>query len=306
MSFMRAWSLITLSLVCSACTVRAVPRGLPLPMPISAKATVRADVHVEAQVQGQVQAPVVAIQPLQAAPVPEFFGIPLEGAQDIVFVLDVSGSMDELAEGQLAQIRVQKPATEAVAPAGAAVDPNSPPAGPPGPPPDSSTPPPDPNAPPPNPAAPAPTTTTTPAVTQPKKIEVAQSELVEALQRLPAGTRLNVLFFNSDVDGFAPGSVALDETNRATLITYVWETEATGSTALAPAMRIAFLMNPRRIVLLSDGLGNVGGNADSVLRDAREAIRGGVRIDTIGLGRGQDARLLGALANESGGFYQAL
>lgn len=302
MSFMRAWSLITLSVVCSACTVRAVPRGLPLPLPISANATVRANVHVQAQAQvqgpAQVEAPVVAIQPLQAAPVPEFFGIPLEGAQDIVFVLDVSGSMDELAEGQIAQIRVQKPPPEAAAPAAAPVDPNSPP-------PDPNAPPPDPNAPPPNPAAPPPTATP-PAMTQPRKIDVAQSELVDALQRLPAGTRLNVLFFNSDVDGFAPGSVTLDEANRATLITYVWETDATGSTALAPAMRIAFLMNARRIVLLSDGLGNVGGNADSVLRDAREAIRGGVRIDTIGLGRGQDARMLGALATESGGFYQRL
>jgi hypothetical protein len=280
---------------------------LPLPLPISAKATVHANVHVQAQVQGQaqVEAPVVAIQPLQAAPVPEFFGIPLEGVQDVVFVLDVSGSMDELAEGQIARIRVQKPPPAVAAPASAPVDPSAPPPDPNAPPPDPNAPPPDPNAPPPDPNAPPPSTPT-PAVTQPRKIEVAQSELVEALQRLPAGTRLNVLFFNSDVDGFAPGSVTLDEANRSTLITYIWETQATGSTALAPAMRIAFLMNARRIVLLSDGLGNVGGNADSVLRDAREAIRGGVRIDTIGLGRGQDARLLGALASESGGFYQAL
>ena len=40
-------------------------------------------------------------------------------------------------------------------------------------------------------------------------------------------------------------------------------------------------------MLLSDGLGNVGGNAQAVLRDAREAMRGGVRIDTIGLGSTQ-------------------
>jgi hypothetical protein len=81
---------------------------------------------------------------------------------------------------------------------------------------------------------------------------------------------------------------------------------AAGSTALAPAMRTAFVMNARRVVLLSDGLGNVGGNADAVLRDAREAMHGGVRIDTIGLGRGQDDRLLSKLAGESGGLYQAL
>jgi hypothetical protein len=71
-------------------------------------------------------------------------------------------------------------------------------------------------------------------------------------------------------------------------------------------MRTAFLMNARRIVLLSDGLGNVGGGAYAVLRDAREAMRGGVRIDTIGLGYGQDYDLLRSLAHESGGLYQAL
>jgi hypothetical protein len=45
---------------------------------------------------------------------------------------------------------------------------------------------------------------------------------------------------------------------------------------------------------------------EAMLRDAREAMRGGVRIDTIGLGAGQDGALLSTLASESGGLYQAL
>jgi hypothetical protein len=141
---------------------------------------------------------------------------------------------------------------------------------------------------------------------QPRKIDVAQAELVAALEQLPAGTRMNVLFFNRELEAFAPNMVPLDEPGRAGLIDFVKETVPTGSTALAPAMRTAFLMNARRIVLLSDGLGNVGGNAQAVLRDAREAMRGGVRIDTIGLGMGQNAELLQALSAESGGLYQPL
>ena len=70
-------------------------------------------------------------------------------------------------------------------------------------------------------------------------------------------------------------------------------------------MRTAFLMNARQIVLLSDGLGNIGGDSRALLRDAREAMRSGVRIDTIGLGKDQDAALLETLAVESGGLYQA-
>jgi len=255
---MRPWSLITLAVVAGGCNLR-VPRGIGLP--IAARATFHADVQVAAP------APAVAIQ---GAPVPEFFGIPLDGVQDVVFALDVSGSMNEAAQGRLAQIA---------------------------PPPPPGTPPP----PPPPPGAPPP-----PAPVPSKKIEVAKAELIEALQRLPAGTRVDVIFFDSGIEAFAPDVVTLDDTTRTSLIAYVTASEAGGSTALAPAMRTAFIMNARRVVLLSDGLGNVGGGADAVLRDAREAIHGGIRIDAVGLGAGQDASLLGTLAGESGGLYQAL
>lgn len=281
---MRAWSLISLAFVASSCMVR-VPN--PANIGISVKATVRAEARVQTPPSTQV------IVPIQNAPVPEFFGIPLEGAQDVVFVLDCSGSMAELAQGQVAQIQPAAPPPAAPAPptanapGGVSVDPTAPP-----PPPDTTTPPP----------APAPA----PAPAQPRKIDVAQAELIDALQKLPAGTRLDVIFFNSDLAAFSPGPFALDETNRANLIAFIKDTGPAGSTALAPAMRAAFLMNAQRVVLLSDGLGNVGGNAQAVLRDAREAMHGGVRIDTIGLGAGQDRSLLGSLASESGGLYQAL
>ncbi len=320
---MRAWPLISL-LVCAGCTVR-MPRPGELGIRVKTTTRVEARVHTQAQVhvqaptqlQGQVdvQAPPPppepeVLVPIQGAPVVEFFGIPLENAQDVVFVLDISGSMNDPAVGRLAEIQ-----------------PTSAPPGPPppGPPPPSYTPasspglppptvPPGEGPPPPVEAPGPPPTDVPPADVQPpvvaieqlRKIDVAQAELVDALERLPAGTRMNVIFFNSELEGFAPTMVPLEETARAGLIEYVRSTLATGSTALAPAMRIAFLMNARRIVLLSDGLGNVGGSSDSLLRDAREAMRGGVRIDTIGLGRSKNAALLRTLANESGGLYQAL
>lgn len=209
--------------------------------------------------------------PLEGAAVVEFFGIPLEGTQDVVFVLDCSGSMAEPAQGAIAQIRAPQ------SPPAAGAD-----------------------------SADAPREDDASLHRQLRKIDVAQAELVAALERLPAGTRMNVLFFNNDLEAFAPSMVPLEEASRAGLVGFVKETAPAGRTALAPAMRTAFLMNARRIVLLSDGLGNVGGNAQAVLRDAREAMGGGVRIDTIGLGRSQDVELLRALARESGGLYQAL
>ena len=276
-----------LLLLVAGCTVR-VPRPGELVIPI--KVTTR----VEARVEAPVVKTVVAIE---NSPVVEFFGIPLEGSQDVVFVLDCSGSMAELAQGRLSTIQVAPPPS--APPVDAPVD-AGPGAGAPPPPPSQA-----PTEPPVDagsaaaaapPAAPAP----------PRKIDVAQFELVDALSRLPAGTTMNVLFFNNEVEGYAASMVQLDEANRASLTEFVKEIVPSGATALTPAMRVAFLMNARRIVLLSDGLGNRGGSADVLLRDAREAIRGGVRIDPIGLGRDQDASLLGTLASESGGLYQPL
>ena len=92
------WFVIVL--VLAACTVRGrLPR--PGDVGISLRANVRADARITAPPPPP--PPVVAIV---NAPVPEFFGIPLEGVQDVVFVLDCSGSMEEPAIGQLAQIPV--------------------------------------------------------------------------------------------------------------------------------------------------------------------------------------------------------
>lgn len=292
---MRSWPMLVLAVVSFGCGVR-VPGGMRLP--IAAKATVRADVRVTATVA----APVVAV-PLDNAPVPEFFGVPLENVQDVVFVLDCSGSMSGIATGAVAQLHNQPapppppPADTSTAPGGVTVGP-------------ADQPPPDPNAPPPpDPMAPQPVSTNhtdNTGAAGPRKIDVAQEELASALQRLAPGTRLNVIFFNNSLEAYAPSLVPVDEQGKITLIQFVRGTAPDGGTALAPAMRAAFLMNASRVVLLSDGLGNIGGAPEDIIRDAREAIRGGVRIDTIGLGSGQDGSLLSTLASESGGLYQAL
>jgi von Willebrand factor type A domain len=311
---MRNRTLVTLSLL-SACSFR-VPRGIP----VHGKLTVNANVNVRAQGAARVDTVVV---PLQNAPVVEFFGIPLADASDVLFVLDVSGSMSERAEGQIAML--PPPPTGAqppppIAPPPGAPPPAAPPSNEPAPPgaqpPPPAAPPPSapqpmgypPGYPPPSsvpPAAEAPPPAQV-GMTVPTKLEVAQSELIDAVAKLPAGTRVNILIFSNDVDAYAPNMVVIDETSRSELIAFVREMQATGATALQPAMRVSFLLNARRIVLLSDGLGNIGGGRDDIMRDVREAARAPLRIDAIGIGRGQDTRLLSELAAETGGLYQAL
>src|SRR5690348_12467291 len=105
---MRHCSLVTV-LLFSACSFRA-PRGIPVRVAVN----VRADVHVQQHVDA-------AVVPLQGAPVNEFFGIPLADAHDLLFVLDVSGSMADPAEGQLALI--PPPADRPPPPAAVPVEP---------------------------------------------------------------------------------------------------------------------------------------------------------------------------------------
>ena len=249
---MRYCSLVTLSLL-SACSFR-VPRGIP----VQVSGKVRADIHVQAQAHVSVDA--VAV-PLQGAPVTEFFGIPLADARDVLFVLDVSGSMTENAAGQLAMIAPPQQDQQQQ-------------------------------------------TQPQQQLRVPTKLEVAQAELIDAIAKLPVGTRINIFIFSNDVDAYAPSSVVIDESTRTDLIAFVRDMQANGSTALQPAMRMAFLLNAPRIVLLSDGLGNIGGDRDDIMRDVREAVLGGVRIDAIGIGPSQDTKLLTSLAAETGGLYQ--
>lgn len=278
---MRYCSLVTLSLLVSACAFR-VPRGIP----VQVSGKVRADVRVQVQAHVSIDAAPVA---LQGARVTEFFGIPLADARDVLFALDVSGSMAENAAGQLAMIAPPPPSVTAPTEPPPATDAGA--AAIPAPPPESS-------------ATQPPIVPPQPQMRVPTKLEVAQAELIDAISKLPPGTRINIFIFSNDVDAYAPTSVVIDEPTRSDLISFVRDMRADGSTALQPAMRMAFLLNAPRIVLLSDGLGNIGGDRDDIMRDVREAILGGVRIDAIGIGPSQDTKLLTMLAGETGGLYQ--
>jgi hypothetical protein len=294
--FMRYFSLVTVSLL-AACSFRA-PRGIPVRVSGHVRAEVRADVRADVRVEARAKVDTVVV-PLQGAPVTEFFGIPLADAREVLFVLDVSGSMAENAAGQLVAIPPPPPATEPSPPAATAPGEPAPPGTQPPRAPDPSQPPSDPSA-----TVPPAVQPQQPGTRVPTKMEVAQAELIETLARLPAGTRLNILIFSNLVDAYAPDLVVVDEASRADLIGFVRDLRPLSATALQPAMRMAFLTNAPRIVLLSDGLGNIGGGSDDIMREVSEARRGGVRIDTIGIGPAQDAKLLTALAAETGGLYQ--
>ncbi|HEY5950678.1 MAG TPA: VWA domain-containing protein [Kofleriaceae bacterium] len=191
-----------------------------------------------------------------------FFGIPLAGAQDVVFVLDHSGSMSGIAAGFAGEdVGMSKTTSTLVGIAGQLAGPKG-----------------------------------------HSKMEAAKAELVHTLQAMPNGTRFMIIFFDDELAAFAPDMTTLDPYTRDAAINFVHGIKPGGSTAAVPALRLAYKAGAARVILLSDGLANTGGGADDLLAEARGQIQRGVRFDTVGLGIDQDSSLLNALAAESGGL----
>ena len=195
----------------------------------------------------------------------QFFGIPLDGAQDVVFVLDHSGSMSGVAAGFAGQDLGMSKTGSLLAGVGAEL-------------------------------------VNAKTKSMPTKMEAAKAELERTLTLMPDGTRFMIIFFDDDLSAFAPHMMMLDPQTRAAAIAFVRGIRPDGSTAAVPALRLAYDQGAARVVLLSDGLANTGGSGDTLLAEARMAMQRGVRFDTVGLGIDQDSGLMTSLAVESGGL----
>jgi hypothetical protein len=194
-----------------------------------------------------------------------FFGIPLAGAQDVVFVLDRSGSMGGIAAGFAGEDVGMSKTGALIAGLGASI-------------------------------------VNAKTKTLPTKLAAAQDELIRTLTAMPDGTRFTIVFFDDEIAAFAPHLLVLEPRTRAAAIAFVRGIQPGGSTAAVPALRLAYKAGAARVVLLSDGLANTGGSGDDLLAEAHGAMRMGVRFDTVGLGIDQDSKLMTALAAESGGL----
>lgn len=195
-----------------------------------------------------------------------FFGIPLAGADDVVFVLDRSGSMGLVSTG-VAGRDLGMSQTESVLTSLGGTLVNGAAGGP-----------------------------------LPSKLEAAKGELIRTLRAMPDGTRFGIIFFDDEIAAVAPELWVLGPNTRYQAEAFIRGIEPSGSTAAVPAMRLAYQMGARRVILLSDGLANTGGSGGDLLQDARAQMQRGLRIDTVGVGLDQDDQLLRTLAAESGGI----
>ncbi|HWO21138.1 MAG TPA: VWA domain-containing protein [Kofleriaceae bacterium] len=220
--------------------------------------------HVHARAAAHVQAPSAGAHAHVSVQI-SFFGIPLAGSQDVVFVLDRSGSMSGIAAGFAGEDVGMSKTGAVLAGLGA-------------------------------------TLVNAKAKALPSKMEAAKEELARTLAAMPDGTRFMIVFFDDAISAFSPRMLTLEPQTRAAAIAFVRGIKPGGSTAAVPALRLAYEAGAARVVLLSDGLANTGGGGDTLLAEARGVMRAGVRFDTVGLGIDQDSQLMTALAAESGGM----
>jgi len=140
-----------------------------------------------------------------------------------------------------------------------------------------------------------------------RKLEDAKSAAIEAIHHLDQGDIFSLIVFDSHPRVLIPATPLANLTSTSKIIRSL---EAGGSTALYDGLKLgdselrrygASKLMPR-IILLSDGLANVGPSRPSDLNAlGRQLVREGITISTVGLGLDYNEDLMTSLASISDG-----
>jgi Ca-activated chloride channel family protein len=142
-----------------------------------------------------------------------------------------------------------------------------------------------------------------------EKIEKARIAAIDALRRLDSRDIVSIVSYESAVSLDYP---ATRLTDREPLVAAVRRLQPGGNTALfggvsKGAAEVRKFLSPdrvNRIILLSDGLANVGPSTPGELGALGESLRReGVNVSTIGLGRDFNSDLMTQLARRGGGNH---
>ena len=142
-------------------------------------------------------------------------------------------------------------------------------------------------------------------ISGPTRMEVAKEELSNAIRRLEEGTLFNIIFFETQVRAWRKKMVKMNKANRQQALRFISEQYALGSTALYPALRMAFgdpLIDT--IYLLSDGAPTEGEITD--IAEIRAEVRrwnSARHVKIHGITMGHDSTLLWWLTQDTGGRY---
>jgi len=143
------------------------------------------------------------------------------------------------------------------------------------------------------------------AVSETTKLGAARRELFSALRTLSGLTEFTIITFGAEVKEW-PGGMQQARGNALTSAeVYALALHADGGTPMAEALDLAFKkQNVRTIFLVSDGK-PTSGEILARVRQLQESVGNGeeVVINTVGIGKDQDSALLCSVAKANHGVY---
>jgi Mg-chelatase subunit ChlD len=136
------------------------------------------------------------------------------------------------------------------------------------------------------------------------KLGGAKRELIPALQGLPESATFSIITFGQQTKPWLMGMVTATGTNRNIAAAFVKDLEANGGTPAKRALEQAFQYPDVNVIFfVSDGQ-PTDGRANDILNHVRTLnARRGITVSTVGLGGDQDEEFLAALATQNGGRY---
>ena len=144
---------------------------------------------------------------------------------------------------------------------------------------------------------------------QGEKIKRAREAAIDAISLLQADDIVSIITYDSTVNVLVP---ATKLTDKADVIAKINSIRPSGNTALFAGVSKGaaevrkFLDRERvnRVILLSDGLANVGPSSPGELGNlGKSLVKENITVSTLGLGLGYNEDLMVQLANTSGGNH---
>src|SRR6185436_9779039 len=136
------------------------------------------------------------------------------------------------------------------------------------------------------------------------KLGGAKRELIPAIQGLPDTSSFSIITFGNEVKPWLMGMTGADGKSRNIAAAFVKDLEANGGTPARRALEEAFKYPDATLIFfVSDGQPTDSSAADILGRVRELNAQRHVVVSTVGLGGDQDEKFLTQLAAENGGHY---
>ncbi|ANV85841.1 hypothetical protein AWQ21_15020 (plasmid) [Picosynechococcus sp. PCC 7003] len=141
------------------------------------------------------------------------------------------------------------------------------------------------------------------------KLDYAKQAIAYAIQQLLPSDRLSLTLFDTQVETKIPSTLATDKQRLLEIVKLI---RSGSSTALHDGwvqggIQVSEYLNRdhlNRVILLSDGLANVGEtNPDVIASDVHGLMKTGITTSALGVGRDYDEDLLEAIARSGDGNF---